>query len=289
MKKFALTLGGGGARGAVHIGIWMEMERLGLRPQLITGTSIGGMLGALIAFGLSSGELTEFMRKFTISKLYGLPRGKPSLNDNRKLENLLKRTIGRPTFADLSIPLAVVATDLIGRREIILDEGDVLSAILATTAFPVVLPPVVRNNLTLVDGGILNNVPFDVARARGATHVLAVALSNSAPYGTPPEILPPRNLLGFALASIESSPIWQIVSAVSDIITARSVDARHSISRPDILLRPPVGTIGLFDFHRLEEGIEIGRRAFLEAEPQIRTWLEMDEADGVTQLQDRNS
>jgi NTE family protein len=271
MKKFALTLGGGGARGAVHIGVWLEMERMKLRPQLITGTSIGGIIGGLIACGLTGAELISFYQKLNLGKLYALPAGKPAITDNKKFEKLLEDAIGRPTFADLKIPLALVATDLVARREVILDEGDLISAMLATSAFPIVLPPIERQDLILVDGGILNNVPFDIARARGATTVLAVTLSNSAPFGTniASNNASSRGLLNRMLSAAEKTPIWQVASVISDILTTRSMDTRHSISRPDILLRPYVGTMGLFDFDEMDEGIEAGRQAFLEAKGEI--------------------
>lgn len=269
MKKFALTLGGGGARGAVHIGVWMEMERLKLVPHLITGTSMGGIIGGLIAYGLTSDELITFYRKLDLARLYALPFGKPAVTDNKRFERLLQDTIGRPTFANLKTPFAVVATDLIERSEIIIDEGDLISAILATSAFPVVFPPVERNGLTLVDGGILNNVPFDVARARGATKVIAVSLNNSAPYGSTVEATANKSIITRMLSAAESTYLWQVVSTVSDIITSRSIDTRYGISRPDILLRPYVGTIGLFDFDNLDEGIEAGRQAFRDAEDDI--------------------
>lgn len=271
MKKFALTLGGGGARGAVHIGIWLEMEEMGLRPQLITGTSIGGIIGGLIACGLSGTDLVEFYKKLDIGKLFSLPLGKPAITDNKKLENLLEGTIGRPTFAETQIPLALVATDLVARREVILDEGDLISAMLATSAFPIVLPPVERNDLILVDGGILNNVPFDIARARGATTVLAVTLSNSAPYGSDTEYPPTtsRRLLNRVLSVAEKTGVWQVASAISDILTMRSVETRRGISRPDILLQPYVGNMGLFDFDERDAGIATGRAAFREAKGAI--------------------
>jgi len=271
MKKFALTLGGGGARGAVHIGIWLEMEEMGLRPQLITGTSIGGIIGGLIACGLSGAELVAFYRRLELSKLYALPMGKPAITDNKKFERMIEDAIGRPTFADLEIPLAVVATDLVARREVILDEGDLVSAMLATSAFPIVLPPVERNDLILVDGGILNNVPFDIARARGATTVLAITLSNSAPFGSETSSTGSfsRGLLNRMLSAAEKTAIWQVASVISDILTTRSMETRQSISRPDILLRPYVGSMGLFDFDQVDEGIEAGRQAFQEAKGDI--------------------
>lgn len=268
--KIGLALGGGGARGAAHIGVLMELERLGIRPSLITGTSIGGLVGALYAAGLTTEEMTAFAEKITISKMYGFPGSAPALTGNSKIEQLLEDTIGRPTFAALKIPLAMVTTDLVSRKEVVLDEGDVITAVLATIAIPILFPPVEMDNLVLADGGILNNTPFDVARARGATYVIAVDLSNTAPYGTPGEPAPPpTGVLAKALALTQRRKTWQIMSVVADMITAQTLDKHLAVSRPELLLRPNMGSIGLFDFHRLDDGIEAGRTAVREAEEQL--------------------
>ncbi|MBK9613740.1 patatin-like phospholipase family protein [Candidatus Amarobacter glycogenicus] len=115
--------------------------------------------------------------------MFALPANSFSLASNNKLAKLLEQTIGRLHFADLQIPLAVTATDIRRHKLVVLDDGDLISAVLATSALPIVLPPVERNGLVLIDGGLLNNVPFDVAYARGAMHVLAVDLTNAAEYG----------------------------------------------------------------------------------------------------------
>ena len=151
-----------------------------------------------------------------------------------------------------------------------LDEGGLISAVLATIAIPIVLPPVEREGQVLVDGGLLNNTPFDIARARGATAVIAVDLSHSAPYGTSTvDAPPPFGVIAKALALTQRRRTWQIMSTVADIITAQSFNARLAISQPDVLLRPYLGSIGLFDFHRWQEGIEAGRTAVREAETQL--------------------
>ena len=268
--KIGLALGGGGARGAAHIGVLMELERLGIRPSLITGTSIGGLVGALYAAGLTLEELTNFSRQINISKMYGFPGSAPALTGTSKIQQLLEDTIGRLTFADLHIPLAVVTTDLVSRKEVILDEGDVVTAVLATIAIPILFPPVEMNNLRLVDGGILNNTPFDVARARGATYVIAVDLSNTAPFGTPSEPAPPpTGVIARALALTQRRKTWQIMSVVADIITAQTLQKHLAVSRPEVLLQPNMGSIGLFDFHQVDDGIEAGRTAVREAEEQL--------------------
>lgn len=265
-----MALGGGGARGAAHIGVLMELERLGIRPNLITGTSIGGFIGALYASGLTCNDLSDCFRRINLSSMYSFAASLPALTGVSKIEQLLESFIGRPKFAELGIPLSVVTSDLVSRKEVILDEGDVIKAILATIAIPIIFPPVEIDGFVLADGGILNNTPFSIARARGATYVIAVDLSNTAPFGTPDKPAPtPTGVLGRALAITQRRKTWQIMSVVADIITAQTLQKHLAISRPEILLRPHMGSIGLFDFHRLEEGIEAGRTAVREVEKQL--------------------
>ena len=278
-KKFAFALGGGGGRGSAHIGVLTEFERLGIRPDLITGTSIGGMLGALYAAGLDASGLQEFFRQLQVDRLYALPGNSFSLANNNKLEKLLEQTIGRLHFADLEIPLAVTATDIRRHKLVVLDDGDLISAVLATTALPIVLPPVERNGLVLIDGGLLNNVPFDVAYARGATHVLAVDLTNAAPYGATGEAAPPPpGRFARILKVPQLFGTWQVLNAVMDIITEQSLQTRLALTQPDVLIQPFVDTIGVLDFHRLEEGVAAGETAVQEIEAQLQTLLQGEPA-----------
>ncbi|WP_420640852.1 patatin-like phospholipase family protein [Candidatus Leptofilum sp.] len=270
--KIGYALGGGGARGAAHIGVLMELERLGIRPNLITGTSIGGLVGALYASGLTCDDLADCLREINIASMYSFSGTAPALTGVNKIEQLLASYIGRPKFSELGVPLAVVTTDLVSRKEVILDEGDVITAVLATIAIPILFPPVERDGMVLSDGGILNNTPFDIARARGANYVIAVDLSNTAPFGTPDKPAPtPTGVLGRALALTQRRKTWQIMSVVADIITAQTLQKHLAVSRPEILLQPNMGSIGLFDFHRLDEGIKAGQTAVREIEEQLVT------------------
>lgn len=268
--KTGLALGGGGARGAAHIGVLMELERLEIRPSLITGTSIGGVVGALLAAGFSLAEMEAFFQHLTVGNIYGLPGGAPAISSNTKLEKVLREKLEERTFADLEIPLAVVTTDLVSRREVVLDEGDVVTALLATTALPVVFPPVNVEDRVLTDGGLLNNLPFDVARARGAAYVIAVSLSNTAPFGTPTsDTTPLPDMLSRALAFTRRRPTLQVLSAINDIWSDVTVRTRMVISPPDLLLQPYLGTMGLFDTHLVGQGILAGRTAVQEVEQTL--------------------
>ncbi len=271
MKRLGLTLGGGGARGAAHIGVLAELERLEIKPDLITGCSIGGMLGALLAAGLDSAQIRDFFQKLSVSSIYVLPRKEPSLSQNTKIEKLLEETIGRPTFEELKLPFSVVATDLVSRQLVVLDEGDVITAVLATIALPMILPPVEREGRFLVDGGLLNNVPFDVTVARGASAVIAVDLTHSAPYGTGGDVSPPpaSGVVGRVLNRTNRYKSLQVLTSVVDIITTQSMNTRMALSKPDLLLRPYLGTIGFLDFHRWEEGVEAGKTAVREHQSDV--------------------
>ncbi len=268
--KIGLALGGGGARGAAHIGVLRELERLGIRPNLITGTSIGGLVGALYASGLTCDDLTDCLREINIGSMYSFAGSTPALTGMSKIEKLLESYIGRPKFSELGIPLSVVTSDLVSRKEVVLDEGDVIKAVLATIAIPILFPPYEYEGMVLTDGGILNNTPFNIARARGATYVIAVDLSNTAPFGTPDKPAPtPTGVLERALALKQRRKTWQIMSVVADIITAQTLQKHLAISKPEILLQPNMGSIGLFDFHRVDEGVEAGKTAVLAIEDQL--------------------
>ncbi len=208
-----------------------------------------------------------FFISLTVGNIYGLPGGAPSISTNAKLEKMLRDKLKDLTFADLKIPLAVVTTDLVTRKEVVLDEGDVVTAVLATTALPVIFPPVKVADQILTDGGMLNNVPFDIARARGATYVIGVSLSNTAPFGTPTgDTTPLPDMLSRALAFTRRRPTLQVLSAMNDIWSDVTVRTRMVISPPDVLLEPDLGTIGIFDTHLVEQGIAAGRTAVQEAE-----------------------
>jgi NTE family protein len=271
--KLGLALGGGGGRGAALIGVLAELERLGVRPDLIVGTSIGGLLGALYAAGVDVAGLEAFFRQMHVDNLFAWPKDSWSLVSNKKIERLLEQTIGRPDFTDLKIPLAVTATDLVHHRLMVLDEGDVITAVLATTALPIILPPVEYNGFVLVDGGLLNNVPFDVAYARGATHVIAVDITNAATDEDARPSTPPSGRIDRLLKYTQRYGAYQVMTGVIDIITTQSLKTRLALSEPHVLIRPSIGTIGLLDFNRMDEGIAAGKTAVAQHAAAITALL----------------
>ncbi|MFK7805003.1 MAG: patatin-like phospholipase family protein [Anaerolineae bacterium] len=270
MSRLGLAFGGGGARGAAHAGVLYELETIGLKPELVTGTSIGALVAALAAFSKSPEEIHQFFTDLTFGSLYNFPGKSPSLSSLARFESVLVNMLGRPDFSESIIPLSVVATNLVTRQEVILDQGDVVSAVMASMAFPILLPPVERNGLLLVDGGLVNNVPFDVARARGATTVIAIDLGNSAPYGTEPiaSTSTSTGIWARALNLTKKRPTFQVMTAVTDIITERSMQARMAISPPDLLIRPAMKHVGLIDFDMTPAAVLSGRKSIRE-NPEI--------------------
>ncbi len=135
-----------------------------------------------------------------------------------------------------------------------------------------------RENRTLIDGGILNNTPFNVLQDRGADFVMAIDLSNSAPYGSSVKDQPGSNLLVRILNRLQRGPLYQAVTTMADILTYQNVEFHLEESRPELFLRPDVSTIGLFDFHYLDRGITAGRAEALKKRSELEDLAEMIKA-----------
>ncbi len=177
----ALVLGGGGSRGAVGVGLYRAVVELGIHIDLIVSSSIGAVNGALIAAGLSPRELEDHWRTLRTRDIVGsrwqflrLLTGASSVFSNRSLRNLLRRRLPVRTFSELRVPLAIVATELEAGQTVVLTEGDLVDAILASTALPGLFPPIHWKGRRLVDGGLSNNVPIDLAVERGAQRVIGM-------------------------------------------------------------------------------------------------------------------
>lgn len=177
----ALVLCGGGSRGALEIGFYRALVEMGVPLGLIVGSSIGALNGAFIAAGVSVNEIYELWRSVRFRDIFGLnwrsllhPRKADSIYDNRKLRRFLERHLPAKRFEDLRMPLTIVATDLETGECVRLERGDLIEAVLASVAIPGLLPPVWIAGRQLIDGGIANNLPLDVAVEKGTTAILAI-------------------------------------------------------------------------------------------------------------------
>jgi len=198
--RWALVLSGGGARGLAHIGVLKALERRGVpRPSFIAGTSMGAILGAMYANGWDAAGLESYARGFNLgdfldnpafklpdyklsrfvqagSALGSLIRGR-SLDSGARALAEFDRLFGETMIEDLAVPFACVSTDLVSGRAVVHDTGSVASALRASMSFPGVFEPLRRGESLLVDGGIVDNLPCDIAATRGFRRILASDVS----------------------------------------------------------------------------------------------------------------
>ena len=307
-KRVGLALGSGGARGWAHLGVLQALREKNIRVECIAGTSMGSVVGAFLAAGrepalrelaenLDWRRLRQFFWEVSLSRS-GLTDGKKLLEETRKL-------IGVREFRELDLPFRAVATDLNSGGEVVLSAGNVLEALRASISIPGVFSPVWVGKRLLVDGGLVNPVPVNVARAMGAQVVVAVDVSQEIvpevkPSGSKekepenrrgPLLLPKekaeeeragpaRMMEGFfadiekkarrlrAAMAGEAAPKPAVVDVLVRsvrITEAQIARVRRQAEPPDILIEPKVGDIGTLEFQRAKEAIAAGYAAALQA------------------------
>jgi NTE family protein len=246
-KSFALALGGGGARGLAHIAVLEALDEIGRRPAAIAGTSVGALIGAAYAAGMSGKEIRRFVirlahdraevfrrliatRAGTFANLVSLGFGSATLVDAEKFcEQFLPERVPHD-FGELEIPLIIVATDLYRREQAVFSSGALKPALAASIALPAVMRPVVLADRILIDGGATNPLPFEELRGR-ADVVVAVDISG-APTDQRRDI---PNPLECMLAT---------VLVMANAITSEKVKR----GAPDLIVRPNVGAFRALDF-----------------------------------------
>jgi len=178
--KIALVLGSGAARGWAHIGVIRELASMGIRPDIIAGSSVGSVVGGAYASG-NLDVFEEWVRslgRVDIIRLLDAKMTGGGFLQGKSLMNAIKKQIGDPDIEDLKIPYACVATELGTGREVWLREGSLLDACRASIALPGMFAPSrLLDNRLLLDGGLVNPVPVSLARAMGADLVIAVNLN----------------------------------------------------------------------------------------------------------------
>jgi len=276
-RLIGLALSGGGARGLAHIGVLKVLEDEGIPVDLIAGTSMGGVVAATYASGLTPDFLEqESLRMASPRRLLALvdlsvPRR--GFVAGRRLCEYLAPYLGGRTFAGLRIPLTLVAVDLNCGRKVYLRQGQVLEAVRATIAMPGVLRPVERGDQLLVDGGLLDNLPADAVREMGADVVIAVDISTDAQaISRAIQSLHRRRYFPNGLADAVEV-LWRSVGVMATEINRQ----RLAEVRPEVVIRPPIPPeVNLFTgFTHAAEIIAIGEQAAREALPDIRRALEL--------------
>ena len=233
--KLGVAFGGGGARGVAFIGVIRAFEELGVTIDFISGTSIGSLVGALVAHGKNSAFMEEALKTIKMKDIRNSKLiWKPSYAKN--IENILLRLFGKDLmFSELNIPFSAVCTDIKSGREVHIDAGSVAKAVSGSCAVPGVFTPVEFGDMNLVDGMLTNNVPADVARQMGANVVIAIDLHESRGAGTVSTKLLPilSSSLGVLLQTNVNAKL-----KYADIVLTPDLDRFKStkIEAPDIMI-----------------------------------------------------
>ncbi len=256
--RIALVLGGGAARGFAHVGVIRALEQEKIPIDMVVGTSVGSLIGAIYATDLNSFELewTAFQLEKedlfdfgVISAVTGMGFAKGD-----KLEAWVKGHIKAANIENMKLPFAAVATDLNWGHKVVLDKGSLARAIRASAAIPGVFEPVRHQGKILVDGGVVDNIPISVAKARGADLVIAVDISANVANTNI------TNLLGVTLQA-------------TNIMFALNVE--QSKKDADVLITPAgIGDIGMLDFTQKKRCMQAGIEATQKATPAIRKVIE---------------
>jgi len=257
MKKIGLSLGSGGARGLAHIILLEAFDELGIKPNVISGTSVGAIIGAVYASGKTaveikeafinnilnkSGRFIDFLNKSRILRaidLVDLEFRSGGFVKGEKFLKLLSEEIGVKNFSDLQIPLKITATNFLTKKQSIFDEGKLLPALKASYSLPGLLAPVKINNNYFVDGGMVNPLPWDIIENDCDIIVAIDVLSNSK-----------------IKSMIDMPPAYDIFFSSFQIMQHSIVNEKLKVSKPDILIQTDIKEIRLLDFLKAESIFE---------------------------------
>lgn len=273
--KVAVVLSGGGALGIAHIGVLQVLEELHVPVDIVAGTSMGAIVGGLYAAGYSPGELERIVGSLDWRTILHDRPDRRSLPYRRKMDDFLLttpwelglaggklrvpsgliaghrlgvelrirclRAVGVSDFSCLPTPFRAVATDLETGEMVVLADGDLATALMASMAFPGVFSPVQIGDRLLTDGGMVRNLPVDVARQMGADIVIAVDVGEPLASGGRPTSVP------------------AVLSHATGMMTRLNVE--NSLRDADLVIHPDVGAYGLLQFDRCSEILPRGRRA----------------------------
>jgi NTE family protein len=285
--KIGVALSGGGIRGFAHLGVLEVLEEAEVPVHLIAGTSMGGLVGGLYAAGVSVQTLIDFAQGASFIDLASPDEHWRGLFDHDKMAPMLADLLGDAeiAFEDLDIPTVVIAADVETGELVLLREGPLIPALLATAAFPLVFTPVYHQGRWLVDGGVANNFPVDIARQMGADRVLGVNVPPSVDLALDREAHDSTLSLRALSRLTQRAHEWQMPFLIADACVGISVNAlnrtRMTLCPPDLLLEVQLPNVGVFSTHKNGEAIAAGYRlarkhldelVALSAEPLAPRW-----------------
>ena len=269
-----LTLGGGGARALAHVGLLKVLERNKIQVDFISGSSMGAVIGALHSRGESAANIESFVRKYFggLDTPFDPTIPLISFYKGRKMKAMLKEIFADERIEDTKIPFVTSAIDLHAGEEYVFDKGPFWEALLCTMSLPGVFPPVFMGERLLIDGGVLNNVPDDLIRKKGADKILSVNVSplkDKSLY----QLLEDRASSGRSFFRslweyIKYPPILKIMGRAS-MLEGREI-TKAKVSRMDLFLHFHLEDFNLFDFSLFQEIIDKGESEAEKNFPEIK-------------------
>jgi NTE family protein len=261
--RIGLALGSGAARGWSHIGVIRVLEKAGISPSIVCGTSIGALVGAAYA-ARELDPLETWVRSLTWQNVLGFldVRFGGGLITGARLFDFFRARFTDPGIAALARTYGAVATEVATGREVWLREGPVLDAVRASIAMPGLFTPFEQDGRLLVDGGLVNPVPVSLCRALGADVVIAVDL-NWDLLGRRRYLDPPAGV----------ASMLDVLTASLNIMQVRITRSRLAGEPADAVIRPKLADLALMDFHCAATSIAEGERAATQALPEIQLAL----------------
>ena len=159
--KLGIVLSGGGARGIGHVGVLKALEEHGINPHFVSGASMGSVVGAFYASGKKPEEMMELFRHIKLLKVFHLKAPRLGFSEMTFLRRVLEKTLGKIRFEDLEKPFSLSVSNLQSGESEIIDSGDLIEAIVASSSIPLIFKPVIINGIPYVDGGLVNNLPIE--------------------------------------------------------------------------------------------------------------------------------
>lgn len=237
--KTALILSGGGARGIAHLGVAQALRERGVRPDVISATSSGAFVGALLAYGYEPADVLTIIRETSFFPYFRFAIGKSGLLHLRKMEDVFCKFIPENSFEILRTPLVVTATDIVSGEEIRFRSGELALPVLASCCIPGLFSPMHYNGHELVDGGVLNNLPVEPVLGE-ADYLIG---SHCNPFGL-------------------DRPLRRTTEIVyRSLILAMHTKTKSRCAQCDLLIEPPVlSHFSIFDFRKADQLFEAGYR-----------------------------
>ncbi|MBC8401426.1 MAG: patatin-like phospholipase family protein [Candidatus Marinimicrobia bacterium] len=312
--SIGLALGSGSARGWAHIGVIEALEENNIPIDCIAGTSIGAFVGAVYAAG-DINSLKEFALRMDwkmVLSYFDVVFPKSGFLDGKKVHDLFSMHTNAQTFADFRIPVRMLATDLNNGQQVILDSGNIIESIRASVSVPGVFTPVRRGDQMLVDGGLVNPVPVDMARAMGAAVVIAVDLNtglvrrkaDSEPcriksttsesafdelQNSKNEMIAKlarsyvgaekmiRDKIGSWFDRDDPKPnILEVMGSSLGIMEEQIARINLALNPPDVLIQPRLGDLKMFDFDQAERSIAEGYQRTIEQMDAIQELIDRE-------------